>query len=389
MLELEEIIEGGARIKVVGVGGCGCNAVNNMIASKLQGIEFVAINTDVQALGLSRAGTKIQIGARLTKGLGAGANPDVGRDAAIEDADKVKEALADADMVFVTAGMGGGTGTGAAPVIADMAKNSGALTVAVVTKPFMFEAGKRLTHAERGLEELKKYADTLIVIPNERVRNMVERGTTLLEAFKLADDVLRQAVQGISDIIIKPGYINVDFADIKTIMSHMGRAVMGMGMGGGEERAIEAVRRAIASPLLEDSSIDGAKGVLINISGGSDLSLHEISEASSIVQKVVDSDANLILGCVIDETLNDKVMVTVIATGFDHKAPRPATDEIDDLQPVDPAGPDIDKPTFLRKDPRIDYRNETIGIERDDWDMPTFIRKKGNKNEDIGLSWGR
>lgn len=389
MFELEEIIEGGARIKVVGVGGCGCNAVNNMIASKLQGVEFIAINTDVQALGLSRAGTKIQIGARLTKGLGAGANPDVGRDAAIEDADKIREALADSDMVFVTAGMGGGTGTGAAPVIADMAKSSGALTVAVVTKPFMFEAGKRLTHAERGLEDLKKYADTLIVIPNERVRNMVERGTTLLEAFKLADDVLRQAVQGISDIIIKPGYINVDFADIKTIMSHMGRAVMGMGMGAGEDRATEAVRRAIASPLLEDSSIDGAKGILINISGGVDLSLHEISEASSIVQKVVDSDANVILGCVIDETLNDKVMVTVIATGFDHKAPRPASEEFDELQPVGPSGLDIDKPTFLRKNPVIDYRNEAIGIEGDDWDMPTFLRKKGNKNEDIGLSCGR
>lgn len=389
MFELEEIIEGGARIKVVGVGGCGCNAVNNMIASKLQGVEFIAINTDVQALGLSQAGTKIQIGAKLTKGLGAGANPDVGRDAAIEDADKVREALADSDMVFVTAGMGGGTGTGAAPVIADMAKSSGALTVAVVTKPFMFETGKRLTHAERGLEELKKYADTLIVIPNERVRNMVERGTTLLEAFKLADDVLRQAVQGISDIIIKPGYINVDFADIKTIMSHMGRAVMGMGMGAGEDRATEAVRRAIASPLLEDSSIDGAKGILINISGGADLSLHEISEASSIVQKVVDSDANVILGCVIDETLTDKVMVTVIATGFDHKTPKPASKECDELQLADPAGTDIDKPTFLRKNSVIDYRNETIGIEGDDWDMPTFLRKKGNKNEDIGLSCGR
>lgn len=389
MFELEEIIEGGARIKVVGVGGCGCNAVNNMIASKLQGVEFIAINTDVQALGLSQAGTKIQIGARLTKGLGAGANPDVGRDAAIEDADKVREAIADSDMVFVTAGMGGGTGTGAAPVIADMAKSSGALTVAVVTKPFMFEAGKRLTHAERGLEDLKKYADTLIVIPNERVRNMVERGTTLLDAFKLADDVLRQAVQGISDIIIRPGYINVDFADIKTIMSHMGRAVMGMGMGAGEDRATEAVRRAIASPLIEDSSIDGAKGILINISGGVDLSLHEISEASSIVQKVVDSDANVILGCVIDETLNDKVMVTVIATGFDHKAPKPAPEDFDELQPAGSSGLDIDKPTFLRKNSVIDYRNETIGIEGDDWDMPTFLRKKGNKNEDIGLSCGR
>jgi len=389
MFELEEIIEGGARIKVVGVGGCGCNAVNNMIAAKVEGVEFIAINTDVQALGLSRAGTKIQIGARLTKGLGAGANPDVGRDAAIEDADKIKEVLADSDMVFITAGMGGGTGTGAAPVIADMAKSSGALTVAVVTKPFLFEAGKRLTLAERGLEDLKKYADTLIVIPNERVRNMVDRGTTLLEAFKLADDVLRQAVQGISDIIIKPGYINVDFADIKTIMSHMGRAVMGMGMGTGEDRAIEAVKRAIASPLLEDSSIDGAKGILINISGGVDLSLHEISEASSIIQKVVDPEANVILGCVIDETMNDKVMVTVIATGFDHKTQRPSYEDSEGPKLAEPVELDVDKPAFLRKKAVMDCRKEAIGIDGDDWDMPTFLRRKGNKNEDIGLSCSR
>lgn len=382
MFDLEEVIEGGAKIKVVGVGGCGCNAVNNMIASNLRGVEFIAINTDVQALGLSQAGTRLQIGAKLTKGLGAGANPDVGREAALEDSDTIRAVLSDSDMVFVTAGMGGGTGTGAAPVIADIARSLGALTVAVVTKPFLYEMGKRITHAEGGLEELKKYADTVIVIPNERVRNMVDRKTPILEAFKLADDVLRQAVQGISDIITRPGYINVDFADIKTIMSYMGRAVMGMGMGSGEDRAVEAVRRAIASPLLEDSSIEGARGILINISGGADLSLHEISEASSIVQKSVDQDAHVILGCVIDETLIDKVTVTVIATGFDNEISNPVDDHVKQLQLANSADTidemDIDKPAYLRKAAGIEYRNETIGIESDEWDMPTFLRKKGN-----------
>lgn len=382
MFDLEEIIEGGAKIKVVGVGGCGCNALNNMIASNLQGVEFIALNTDVQALGLSKANTRMQIGIKLTKGLGAGANPDVGREAALEDSEKIREILADSDMVFVTAGMGGGTGTGAAPVVADIAKSLGALTVGVVTKPFLFEMGKKIAHAERGLEELKKYADTVIVIPNERVRGMVERNTPLTEAFKLADDVLRQAVQGISDIITKPGYINVDFADIKTIMSYMGRAVMGMGTGSGEDRATEAVRRAIASPLLEDNSIEGAKGILINISGGPDLSLHEISEASSMIQKSVDPEAHVIMGCVIDETLKDKVSVIVVATGFNNGAPKLAVREIKQLQLAatssDSMETDIDKPAFLRKAATVDYRNGTIGIEDDTWDMPTFMRKKGN-----------
>lgn len=389
MFELEEIIEGGAKIKVVGIGGCGCNAVNNMIASNLRGVEFIAINTDVQALGLSQAPTRLQIGAKLTKGLGAGANPDIGREAALEDADKIRDILADSDMVFVTAGMGGGTGTGAAPVIADIARGLGALTVAVVTKPFTYEMGKRKAHAERGIEDMRKYADTVIIIPNEKVRDMVEKNTTILEAFKLTDDVLRQAVQGISDIITKPGYINVDFADIKTIMSYMGRAVMGMGVGSGKERAAEAVRGAITCPLLEDNSIEGARGVLINISGGLDLSLHEISDASSIIQKLVEEDANVILGCVIDEALMDKVMVTVIATGFDNGTPKVVVEEVKQLQLANSAGfseTDIDKPAFLRKAVNIKYRNEASGIDIDDWDMPTFLRKKGNKNEDIGLS---
>ena len=380
MFEIEEIIEVGARIKVIGVGGCGCNAVNNMIASNLRGVEFIAVNTDVQNLSLSKANTKLQIGAKLTRGLGAGANPDVGRDAALEDSDAIREALAQSDMVFVTAGMGGGTGTGAAPVIADIAKSMGALTVAVVTKPFLYEMGKRIAHAERGLVELKKFADSVIVIPNEKVRSLVDKATPMLKAFKLADDVLRQAVQGISDIITKPGYINVDFADIKAIMSHMGRAVMGMGIGSGENRAVDAVKRAISSPLLEDSSIEGSKGILINISGGSDLALHEISEASAIIQKAADDDANVILGCVIDETLKDKVVVTVIATGFSHDMQVPvavgAGRGRNEHQHENQDDNKIDRPAFTRKFSTSDFRNEAIGINNDDWDMPAFLRKK-------------
>ena len=380
MFEIEEIIECGARIKVIGVGGCGCNAVNNMIASNLRGVEFIAVNTDVQNLALSKANTKLQIGAKLTRGLGAGANPDVGRDAALEDSDTIREALAESDMVFVTAGMGGGTGTGAAPVIADIAKSMGALTVAVVTKPFLYEMGKRIAHAERGLGELKKFADSVIVIPNEKVRSLVDKTTPMLKAFELADDVLRQAVQGISDIITKPGYINVDFADIKAIMSHMGRAVMGMGIGSGENRAVDAVKRAISSPLLEDSSIEGSKGILINISGGADLALHEISEASAIIQKAADDDANVILGCVIDETLKDKVVVTVIATGFSHDMQVPvavgAGRGRNEHQHENQDDNKIDRPAFTRKFSTSDFRNEAIGINNDDWDMPAFLRKK-------------
>ena len=379
MFEIEEIIEGGAKIKVIGVGGCGCNAVNNMIASRLTGVEFIAVNTDVQNLALSKANTKIQIGAKLTRGLGAGANPDIGRDAALEDIEALREALAESDMVFVTAGMGGGTGTGAAPVIADIAKSMGALTVAVVTKPFIYEMGKRIAHAKRGLDEMKKYADSVIVIPNEKVRSLVDKSTPILKAFELADDVLRQAVQGISDIIIKPGYINVDFADIKTIMSHMGRAVMGMGTSSGENRAADALKKAIASPLLEDSSIEGAKGILINISGGMDLALHEISEASLIIEKAADKDANVILGCVIDETLGDKVVVTVIATGFNDDSEVPVAVGAgieDEFVKMSSGQSRIDRPAFTRKFSTADFRNEAIGIENDEWDMPAFLRRK-------------
>ena len=309
----------GACIKVVGVGGGGSNAVNRMIAAGLGGVEFLVANTDVQALKQSKASVKIQIGAKLTKGLGAGANPDVGRQAALEDTDKIIEALEGADMVFVTTGLGGGTGTGAAPIVASLAAELNALTVAVVTKPFAFEGKKRLLQAERGLAELKECVDTVITIPNERLLATLERGTSLFDAFHIADDILRQAVQGISDLIIVPGLINLDFADVKTVMHGMGMALMGTGTASGENRAVEAAKRAISSRLLEEESIQGARGVLINITGGHDLRLHEVSEASSIIHDAADTEANIIFGAVLDERMKDEVKITVIATGFDRR----------------------------------------------------------------------
>jgi cell division protein FtsZ len=315
-----------ARIKVIGVGGGGGNAVNRMIDAQLRGIEFVAANTDLQALQKCRAKVKLQLGSLLTKGLGAGADPEVGRKAALEDTDRILEALEGADMVFLTAGMGGGTGTGGVPIIASLAAEIGALTVAIVTKPFSFEGRRRMQLAERGVEELRSSVDTLITIPNERLLNFVERGTPLSEAFRIADDVLRQAVQGISDLITVPGEVNVDFADVRSIMSGMGMALMGTGIAKGEHRALEAAQRAISSPLLEETSIQGAKGVLINISGGSDLALHEVAEAARIIADSVDPDANIISGMVIDPELEDAMKVTVIATGFDRtgdERPRP------------------------------------------------------------------
>src|SRR3954471_1130487 len=306
----------GACIKVVGVGGGGSNAVNRMIAAGLGGVEFMVANTDAQALNQSLAPVKIQIGAKLTKGLGAGANPEIGRQAALEDTDKIIEALQGADMVFVTTGLGGGTGTGAAPIVASLAAELNALTVAVVTKPFAFEGRKRLQQADRGLAELKDCVDTVITIPNERLLATLERGTSLFDAFHIADDILRQAVQGISDLIIVPGLINLDFADVKTIMSGMGMALMGTGSATGENRAVEAAGRAISSRLLEDGTIQGARGVLINITGGHDLLLHEVSEASSIIQEAADPEANIIFGAVLDERMSEEVKITVIATGF-------------------------------------------------------------------------
>jgi cell division protein FtsZ len=316
-LKLDEDGRTGARIKVVGVGGGGSNAVNRMVQAGLDGVEFIVANTDVQALKLNAAPNKIQIGAKLTKGLGAGADPNVGRQAALEDTEKLIEALDGADMVFVTTGLGGGTGTGAAPVIASLASELGALTIAVVTKPFKFEGKKRQTQAERGLEELRGSVDTVITIPNERLLATIARSTSLNDAFTSADDVLRQAIQGISDLILVPGMINLDFADVKTIMAGMGIAIMGTGFAEGENRAMVAANHAISSPLLEDASVKGARGVIINVTGGSDLALVEVSEASAIIQEAAHEDANIIFGAVVDPKMEGRVKITVIATGFD------------------------------------------------------------------------
>jgi cell division protein FtsZ len=305
-----------AKIKVIGVGGGGCNAVNRMIRAKLEGVEFIAANTDLQALKLSQAPVKLQLGAKLTKGLGAGANPEVGRKAALEDTEKIIEALEGSDMIFITSGLGGGTGSGAAPVVASLASELGALSVAVVTKPFAFEGKRRMMQAEQALQELVGVVDTVIVIPNERLMETVERGTSFFDAFRIADDILRQAVQGISDIITVPGIINRDFADVKAIMHGQGYAVMGTAVATGTNRAVDAANRAIASPLLEDNSIQGAQGILINISGSSSLTLHEVHEASSVIQKAAHENANIIFGAVQDDNMKDSVKITVIAAGF-------------------------------------------------------------------------
>ncbi len=315
-LRLDEEAFSGARIKVIGVGGGGGNAVNRMARAGLDGVEFIVANTDLQALKANAAPVKLQIGSKLTKGLGAGADPNVGRSAALEDTDKIIQALDGADMIFVTTGLGGGTGTGAAPVIASLASELGALTVAVVTKPFKFEGRKRQVQAERGLEALRDCVDTIITIPNERLLTIIDRSTPLTDAFCTADDVLRQAIQGISDLILVPGLINLDFADVKTIMSGMGLAMMGTGVAEGEGRAIEAAKKAISSPLLEGASVNGARGVIINVTGGPDLSLLEVSDASTIVQEAADEDANIIFGAVVDPALTGRVKITVIATGF-------------------------------------------------------------------------
>ena len=332
-LRLDDEIHTGARIKVIGVGGGGSNAVNRMMRTGLDGVEFIVANTDLQALNTNAAPTKIQIGSKLTKGLGAGADPNVGRSAALEDTEKIIQALDGADMIFVTTGLGGGTGTGAAPVIANLASELGALTVAVVTKPFKFEGKKRHLQAERGLEALRDAVDTIITIPNERLLAIIDRSTPLTDAFATADDVLRQAIQGISDLILVPGLINLDFADVKTIMSGMGFAMMGTGIAEGQDRAVEAARRAISSPLLEGARVNGARGVIINITGGSDLSLVEVSDASTIVQEAADEDANIIFGAVVDPGLDGKVKITVIATGF---GPATLTEPVSSSQtPVD------------------------------------------------------
>ena len=345
-----------AIIKVIGVGGAGNNAVNRMIESGIEGVEFVAVNTDRQALMLSKAGTKIQIGEKITRGLGAGANPDIGGQAAEESRQEISDAIKGADMVFVTSGMGGGTGTGAAPIVASIAKEMGILTIAVVTKPFTFEGKKRLTQAERGIDSLKGKVDTLVVIPNDKLLQIIDRKTTMMEAFKMADDVLRQGVQGISDLIKVPGLVNLDFADVKTIMLNTGMAHMGIGRASGENRAEDAAKQAIQSPMLE-TTIDGARGVIINVTGGETLGLHEVNTAAELVQRSVDPEANIIFGAVIDKSLDEDIVITVIATGFDKE---PGTKETtigktawttkqSTPVPNNSTGLDIDIPPFLQK----------------------------------------
>jgi len=318
-LTLDPDARRGAKIKVIGVGGGGSNAVNRMVEVGLVGVEFIVANTDVQALDYNKAGVKVQIGNKLTKGLGAGADPNIGRQAALEDTDTIIHALSGADMIFVTTGLGGGTGTGAAPVIASLAGELGALTIAVVTKPFKFEGRKRAIQAEAGLEALRDCVDTVITIPNERLLSLIDRRTSLTEAFTMADDVLRQAIQGISDLILVPGLINLDFADVKTIMSGMGVAMMGTGVAEGDGRAMIAAQKAVSSPLLEDGSVHGARGVIINVTGGPDMSLMEVNEASCVIQEAAHEDANIIFGAVVDPLLEGKLKITVIATGFDRK----------------------------------------------------------------------
>lgn len=347
MLDYNSESEQFAVIKVIGVGGGGNNAVNRMIAAGLKGVEFVSVNTDAQVLALSHAPMRLQIGGKLTKGLGAGANPEVGAKAAEESRDQIQDALRGADMVFVTAGMGGGTGTGAAPVVAEIAKDMGALTVGVVTRPFTFEGRKRAMLAEKGIAALKGKVDTLITIPNDRLLQVVEKRTSIIEAFRIADDVLRQGVQGISDLIAVPGLINLDFADVKTIMMDAGSALMGIGVASGENRAAEAARAAISSPLME-TSIEGAKGVLLNITGGPDLGLFEVNEAAEIISQAADPEANFIFGAVIDERNRDEIRVTVIATGFDQNIVRTARG-MDDLDIKPFANDDLDIPAFLRR----------------------------------------
>ena len=334
-MTIEDADHHGARIKVVGVGGGGCNAVNRMVRSGLGGVEYIVANTDAQALSHNAAPLRLQIGAKLTKGLGAGADPDVGRKAALEDTEQIISALDAADMVFVTTGLGGGTGTGAAPVIANLASELGALTVAVVTKPFLFEGRRRATQAERGLAELRDCVDSVITIPNERLLASIDRSTTMSDAFAASDDVLRKAIQGISDLILVPGLINLDFADVTTIMSGMGLAIMGTGVGHGETKAVDAANSAISSPLLEDASVDGACGVIINVTGGPDLSLLEVSEATSIIHAAAHEDANIIFGAVIDPDMEGQVKITVIATGFDREGAEPATERATATTPVD------------------------------------------------------
>ncbi len=380
MFEFDENIDQVARIKVFGVGGGGSNAVNTMIDKNVNHVDFIVANTDAQALRTSKATTKLQIGGELTKGLGAGADPSKGRDAALEDRERLLEILQGADMVFVAAGMGGGTGTGAAPVIADAAKELGILTVGVVTKPFTREGRRRMTQAEDGVRELKKHVDSLIVIPNDRLIGLAGKSTSILDAFKPADDVLRQAVQGISDLITTHGMINVDFADVKAIMSERGMAMMGIGISSGDNRAMEAATAAISSPLLEDIDISGARGVLVNICGSSKMTMDEYDAVSRIIHEKVHEDANIIIGLVVDEAMEDRLKVTAIATGFgdrfDADYARQEGRKVSSLPPRQEVNRDI--PAYIRREQqgRSFYgRQPGFSDEEDQYDIPTFLRK--------------
>ncbi|OPY82716.1 MAG: Cell division protein FtsZ [Smithella sp. PtaU1.Bin162] len=383
MFELTEVCsESSAKIKVIGIGGGGGNAVNTMISYSLGGVDFMIANTDAQALGASNSPVKIQIGTEITKGLGAGSNPEVGKKSALESRDQLRQYLEGADMVFVTAGLGGGTGTGAAPIIADISRECGALTVAVVTKPFQFEGKKRNMQAEEGIALLRDTVDTLIVVPNQRLLSLGGRNLSLLEAFKKADDILYQAVKGISDLIIVPGLINLDFADVKNIMCNMGMALMGTGVASGENRAVEAAQRAISSPLLEDNTIQGAHGILLNITGGPDMSLYEVNEASSLIQSEAHEDANIIFGTVIDKNMGDEIRITVIATGFeDIMKKKQAPANVTHLSSF--RLEDLTTPAFLRKEKATGSANVvTVGVNDDidniDIEIPTFLRRQAD-----------
>ena len=396
--------EKSAKIKVIGVGGAGGNAINNMIASNLKGVKFICANTDAQALDVSRSEIRIQLGERLTEGLGAGANPDIGREAAIENADAIRASLEDSHMVFITAGFGGGTGTGAAPVIAEICKDLGALTVAVVTKPFSFEGKKRTRQAVDGIEALKKVADTVITIPNDRLRGLASKNAKMLDMFKKADEILLHSVKGITDLIMMPGLVNLDFADVRTTMSRAGLAIMGIGISKGENRAVEAAERAISHPLLEDIAISGAKGVLMNITSNSDLTMEEMTEASERIYEEVGDDADIIWGTVVDDTLDDEMRVTVIATGigsgpetssFSSSSETPLSSKVMDypgrgtVRDITPAdidrGMDLDEPTFIRiKEPVSDTGvmglkpPDGMIIDNSDLEVPTFLRRKAD-----------
>ncbi len=364
----DRMMDGTATIKVIGVGGAGNNAVNRMVESGIRGVEFISVNTDRQALQESKAGTKIQIGEKITRGLGAGANPDIGAQSAEENKSEIAEVLRGADMVFVTAGMGGGTGTGAAPIVAAAAKEMGILTIGVVTKPFTFEGKKRLSQAERGIESLKGKVDTLVVIPNDKLLQIIDRKTSMVEAFQKADEVLMQGVQGISDLITVTGTVNLDFADVKTIMLNTGMAHMGIGRASGENRAEDAAKEAIQSPLLE-TSIEGARGVIINITGGDDLGLQEVNTAAELIQRSVDPEANIIFGTVVNPELEDEIQITVIATGFDKTQPTGAGLGVDSL---------VSK-TWEKKISSIPTSSD-LGSSQGDLDIPSFLRKNKSKN---------